>query len=149
MAETTIDTLIIDGTPITDYSDYYVLNELTYSQQPSRSINGVMDDLERIPSYNVPRLFVSFRYLNTQKFRNVLSAITRKKQFDITYYDIYDGNCYTKQFYLTPLERAKIFTRIDKNSNVIFEGIRDFSIELNGTLRETLNTEDPSEESSD
>ena len=40
-----LDTLIIDDIVIDFYSDYFVLNEKTYSVEPVRSANGIMEDL--------------------------------------------------------------------------------------------------------
>ena len=135
--ETTIDKVIINGTIIDYYSDYFVLNELTYSEEPVRSVVGALDDIDNIPSFVVPRLFLSFNFLDATQFRNLLRAVTSKKQFDITYYDQNDGVCYTRPFYLKPYSKTRIDTRI-KDEQVIFNGIRNLDLEFVATLRDEI-----------
>ena len=43
--------IIINTFDCSSFSDYFVLNELTYSEEPTRSINGVMDDLSKKQAY--------------------------------------------------------------------------------------------------
>lgn len=135
---TTIDKCIINGVTIDFYSDYFVLNEITYSQEPTRSVAGVLDDINNIPSVVIPRLFFSFNYLDSTSFRKLLTCILAKKEFDVTYYDFNDGVCYTRPFYLKPYSKTMIFTRMENESDVIFKGIRNFSFELVATMRDTL-----------
>lgn len=137
---TTLDTIIIDGNQVNGYSDYFILNELTYSVEPVRSANGVMEDLERIEKFIIPRIFVSFKYIEAVKFRRLISILNSKSIYNITYYDQNDGICYTRPFYLKPYSRAYIKHLVD-NGVAIFQGVRDFNIEFVCTLRDTLISE--------
>lgn len=141
---TTLDKIIIDGVEFSDYSDYFVLNEKTYSQEPVRSVVGVLDDIDTIPTFVVPRLFISYNYLDASKFRKLLTAITSKNQMIITYYDQNDGVSYTRPFYLKPYSKTRLFTRIE-NEEVVFKGIRGLELEFVATLRDEIE-EKPSEE---
>lgn len=130
-----LDTLIIDDTIIDFYSDYFVLNEKTYPVEPVRSANGVMEDLNALSTFVVPRLFVSFKFVNSNNFRKLLSAVNHNEIY-ITYYDLDSGNMYKRPFYLKPYSRANIYKQIDDNGNAIFNGIRGLELEFVATLRD-------------
>ena len=137
---TTIDTIIIDGNEFSGYSDYFILNELTYSVEPVRSANGIMEDLDEIDTFIVPRLFLEFKYLEASGFRRLITILNSKKIYQITYYDQNDGISYTRPFYLKPYSKTKLDTFV-KEGDAIFRGVRNFSIEFVCTLRDLLTSE--------
>lgn len=133
--QTTLDKIIIDGNEISGYSDYFVLNELTYTVEPVRSANGIMENLNGLTTFIVPRLFIDFNYLNVNDFRKLISIINSKNEYTITYLDQNDGVCYTRPFYLKPTSRSKIHTIVE-NGDAIFKGIKSLSLEFVCTLRD-------------
>ena len=133
-----LDTLIIDNITIDFYSDYFVLNEKTYSSEPVRSANGIMEDLNALPTFIVPRLFVSFNFLKADDFRKLLSAINNNEMY-ITYYDLDSGNMYKRPFYLKPYSRSNIYKKVE-DGNAIFKGIKGLDLEFVATLRDLEET---------
>lgn len=137
---TSLDTIIIDGQEVSGYSDYFILNELTYTVEPVRSSNGIMEDLEGIDTFIVPRMFIEFKYLEASEFRKLITMLNSNKIYQITYYDHNDSKCYTRPFYLKPYSKTKIDTCV-KDGDAIFRGIRNLSIEFVCTLRDLLASE--------
>ena len=133
-----VETLIIGSTNVTSYSDYFVLNELVYSQEPQRYNTGELEDLSLIDSFIVPRIFVDFIYLNVDKYRELLQALA-VKEFPITYYDPDDNTTKTKLFYLKPISRSKLYVKPTSNG-VEVKGVRDLSLEFVATLRDKVES---------
>lgn len=133
-----VETLIIGSTNVTSYSDYFVLNELVYSQEPQRYNTGELEDLSLIDSFIVPRIFVDFKYLNVDKYRELLQALAIK-EFPITYYDPDDNTTKTKLFYLKPISRSKLYVKPTSNG-VEVKGVRDLSLEFVATLRDKVES---------
>ena len=133
-----VETLIIGSTNVTSYSDYFVLNELVYSQEPQRYNTGELEDLSLIDSFIVPRIFVDFKYLNVDKYRELLQALS-VKEFPITYYDPDDNTTKTKLFYLKPISRSKLYVKPTSNG-VEVKGVRDLSLEFVATLRDEVES---------
>ena len=132
-----LDSIKINNIKIDSYSDYFVLNEKTYPVEPQRSANGVMEDLNAISTFIVPRLFLSFKYLNADKFRQLITIINNTNEYSIEYYDINDHNTKTRVFYLKPYSKANLFSRIE-NDEAVFKGVSNLSLEFVGTLREEV-----------
>lgn len=132
-----LDSIKINNIKIDSYSDYFVLNEKTYPVEPQRSANGVMEDLNAISTFIVPRLFLSFKYLNADKFRQLITIINNTNEYSIEYYDINDHNTKTRLFYLKPYSKANLFSRIE-NDEAVFKGVSNLSLEFVGTLREEV-----------
>lgn len=133
-----VETLIIGSTNVTSYSDYFVLNELVYSQEPQRYNTGELEDLSLIDSFIVPRIFVDFKYLSVDRYRELLKALA-VKEFPITYYDPDDNTTKTKLFYLKPISRSKLYVK-PTNIGVEVKGIRDLSLEFVATLRDNVKS---------
>ena len=133
-----IDTLIIDDVVIDFYSDYFVLNEKTYTVEPVRSANGIMEDLNALSTFVVPRLFLNFKFIKADDFRKLLSAINNNEVY-ITYYDLDSGNVYKRPFYLKPYSKANIYKKVDENG-AIFKGVRNLDLEFVATLRDLEET---------
>ena len=128
--------IIINTFDCSSFSDYFVLNELTYSEEPTRSINGVMSDLSKIQSFILTRIFVDFKFLPVSEYRQLLQAVSTK-EFPITYYDPDDNTTKTKKFYLKPVSRSKLYTKPTSNG-VEVKGVRDISLEFVATLRDDI-----------
>ena len=133
-----LETLQIGNTNVTSYSDYFVLNELVYSQEPQRYNTGELEDLSKIDSFIVPRIFVDFKYLDITKYRELLIALS-VKEFPITYYDPDDNTTKTKLFYLKPWSRSKLYVK-PTSDGVEARGVRDLSLEFVATLRDNVQS---------
>lgn len=130
-----LDTLIINDIVIDFYSDYFVLNEKTYPVEPVRSANGIMEDLNALSTFVVPRLFLNFKFIEIENFRKLLRAINNNEMY-ITYYDLDSGNMYKRPFYLKPYSRASIYKKVNENGDAIFNGIKNLDLEFVATLRD-------------
>ena len=133
-----LEILKIGNTNVTNYSDYFVLNELVYSQEPQRYNNGELEDLSKIDSFIVTRIFVDFKYLDIVKYRELLQALS-VKEFPITYYDPDYNTTETKLFYLKPLSRSKLYVK-PTSDGVEAKGVRDLSLEFVATLRDNVQS---------
>ena len=133
-----VETFKINDKDFTGYSDYFVLNELVYSQEPQRYNTGELEDLSKIDSFYVPRIFVDFKYLEISKYRELVKAL-EVKEFSLTYYDPDYDKVETKLFYLKPLSRSKLYVKPTSNG-VEAKGVRDLSLEFVATLRDNIQS---------
>lgn len=86
MATTNFMTITIDGIDVSKYSEYYVLNHITKKNEPKRSDAFTMTNINDIIQVEVPEIFVKFKYLPIELYRQIFKA-TRKSEFRVDYYD--------------------------------------------------------------
>lgn len=128
--------IIINTFDCSAFSDYFVLNELTYSEEPTRALDGTMSDLSKIQSFIVPRIFVDFNFLDIAQYRQLLQA-TSTKEFPITYYDPDNNETKTAKFYLKPVSRSKLYVK-PTSDGMDVRGVRNLSLEFVATLRDDI-----------
>ena len=124
-----LEKLKINNVEFTKYADYFVLNELVYTQEPTRGMDGTMEDLKGIDTFIVPRIFIDFNYLDIVDYRNLLKA-TSTLEFPIEYYDFDEDN-------LKPISRSKLYVK-PTSDGVEAKGIRNLSLEFVATLRDNV-----------
>lgn len=131
-----LEKLKINNVEFTKYADYFVLNELVYTQEPTRGMDGTMEDLKGIDTFIVPRIFIDFNYLDIVDYRNLLKA-TSTLEFPIEYYDFDEDKIKTQLFYLKPISRSKLYVK-PTSDGVEAKGIRNLSLEFVATLRDNV-----------
>lgn len=124
----------INGQEFGGYSTYDVMNSLTYSTSPERTLGGNIQNLDRIPRFNVVSIFLSYNlmpYSVYKLFVEKTMGLTSNPEFVVEYFDIDSGEVKTGYFYLAPATQKEVFY---KRGQV--EGIRNFTIELISTNNE-------------
>ena len=136
--ELQIDTITFDDIILTGYKAFSFIEEITYTEEPSRSINGTMSNLDNIPSFITPRLQIDFSLLTIDNFRNFLDRVKKKKEHRVTCYNIATNQVEEYSMYVAPLSMPKLFTLarvVNGQKKVELLGVRDYTIELIGTNR--------------
>lgn len=118
----------INGNPYMGYSDMWFFEELVMTEEPSRATgNGSMTNINDIPRYRVPHLYIDFKYFTIEKYRQFMADTQGVEQTIGATNPISDKIEYHKM-YLAPAERNKL-----RFFNGKYTGLLDFKIEFIGT----------------
>lgn len=120
--------IIINGFEFQGYSAFFCINTKTYVEEPQRTLDGSIPNINDYETFIVPRVKVSFKYMTIDEFRNFLKAI-EPNEFEVTYYDYELNKKVTHKMYCEPREMAKIF-----NKGYEILAIQEQEISLIGTL---------------
>jgi len=127
-----LNKVIINGQEFELYTDIFSLDTMTWTKEPTRSLDGSMPDINDIDRFPVPRLWIDFKYISIDDYRRLLSAVNAP-EFEVTYYNLETDSMVTHNMYIHPLDRYKIH---NKGKDLI--GIIGAGITLVGTLNEVL-----------
>lgn len=105
-----LQAITINGETFIGYSSFYCINTKTYVEEPSRTIDGSIPNINDYDTFIVPRVKISFDYMTITDFRRFLKAIT-PNEFNVTYYDYELDTMVSYKMYCEPREMAKIFNR--------------------------------------
>lgn len=128
---TALDRIEIDGITIQGYFQYSYLEEKTYAEQPTRSIDGTMQDLNSMDTFLTPRLIIKYNMMNIEDYRALMKLLKSKNTFNVTCYDIVENERVTKEMYFAPPPMPTIYQQY-----LVAMGISEYSIELIGTNRD-------------
>lgn len=102
--------ITINGEVFQGYSSFSCINTKTYVEEPQRTLDGSIPNINDYDTFIVPRVKVSFKYMTIQDFRRFLKAIT-PNEFPVTYYDYEIDKIVTYNMYCEPREMATIFNK--------------------------------------
>lgn len=126
--KTVLDQVEIDGNIIRGYMEYSFLNEKTYFEQPTRSLNGSIENINTYAAFLTPRLVIKYNMMNIQDYRNLMTLLQSKNEFTVTCYDPVLDKRVTHKMYAAPTQMPIIYQRY-----LMALGVQEFSIELIGT----------------
>jgi uncharacterized repeat protein (TIGR02543 family) len=124
------DWFTLDG-----YSSYDCLNSLTYVNAPERTIGGTIPNLSSIPTFIVTTLFITYKLMPYQTYKDFISHINNKVEFVIEYFDVDTGSMMTKKFYLAPQSQRELFYARRGGVRTI-DGILNITLEFISTNNE-------------
>lgn len=125
--------VIINGESFFGYSNVMNINTKTYVEEPSRTIDGSIPNINDYDTFVVPRFKITFKYMDIKEYRRLLKAVSGANEFDVTYYDVTIDKIVTHKMYCEPLEMNNLLNRGYK-----LLGMTDISISLIGTLNNIL-----------
>lgn len=120
--------IIINGQSFDLYTDIFSLDTMTWTEEPTRSLDGSMPDINTIDRFPVPRVWLDFGYITIADYRRLLTAVSIA-EFTVSYYNLETDSVVSYKMYVHPLDRYKIY---NKGINLI--GITGVGITLIGTL---------------
>jgi len=131
VTENRLEPIEINGEQFVGYSSFYCINTKTYVQEPERTLDGSIPNIEDYETFLVPRVKISFSYMTIDDFRRFLRAIT-PNEFNVKYYDYEIDQIVTHKMYIEPREMAEIYNRG-------FEILATTGLEISliGTLNDT------------
>ena len=105
--ENLIHEIIINGVTITNYSEYGFIHRKTYEEEPIRT-NGVIVNLNHYKTFLTPQLTFSFKYMDIDAYRTLMSLITATNEFDVICYDAINDIQLQAKMYFEPKEMAQL-----------------------------------------
>lgn len=125
-----LDRIWIDGCEISGYFEYSFMEEKSYKEQPVRSQDGTIVDLEQYSTFLTPRLIIKYNMMGIGDYRKLMTLLQSKNAFEVTCYDEVRDRHVTHEMYFAPPSMPIIYQKYLKAL-----GIQDCSIELIGTNR--------------
>lgn len=121
----------IDGNEIGGYLTYTALDAKSYLEEPSRSLTGVIENLNAYPTFLTPQVTLEFKYMNIETYRLIINIIQARNEHIVEYYDIVQDKMVTRKMYFKPEELPTIF---QKRLEIL--AVTNYKIELVGTNAE-------------
>jgi hypothetical protein len=132
--KTVLDQVEIDGNIIRGYMEYSFLNERSYFEQPTRSSNGAIENINTYATFLTPRLIIKYNMMNIEDYRNLMMLLQSKNEFNVTCYDPVLDKRVTHKMYAAPTQMPVIYQQY-----LMALGVQEFSIELIGTNNDVKN----------
>ena len=123
-----LDRIEINGNVFQGYFEYSFLSEKSYREQPVRSNDGSIPDINQYATFLTPRLIIKYNMMEIEDYRNLMTLLQSKNEFTVSCYDIVQNKRVTHKMYAAPSSMPIIY---QKYLNVL--GIQECSIELIGT----------------
>lgn len=118
----------INGNAYMGYSDCWFHYEMVMTEEPERSQgNGAMTNINDIPRYRVPHLWIDFKYMPIEQYRQFM-ADTQAVENVIGSVDPISDQIVYHKMYLAPAERNKL-----RFYGKEYTGILNLSLEFIGT----------------
>lgn len=127
-----IDRIEIDGCEIHGYFEYSFMEEKSYVEQPVRSIDGSIENLDDYTTFLTPRLIVKYNMMNIEDYRTLMTFLKSKNTFNVTCYDVVADRRVTHEMYFANPQMPVIYQRY-----LSALGVQEYTVELIGTNRRT------------
>lgn len=115
------------------YQGLLTVNTKTYVEEPTRSNDGSIPNINDYDTFVVPRCKVNFKYFNIEDYRRLCDAI-QSNEFTVKYYDKQFNEFVLHKMYCEPEEMVKLY-----NVGTDVFGVLDYEVSFIGTLND-LNT---------
>ena len=116
---------------VTGYAEYSYLEEKSYKEQPVRTSDGKIPEIEEYATFLTPRLIIKYNMMGIDDYRALMKMIKRKNSFVVTCYDVVEDKIVSKEMYVAPTSMPIIYQQY-----LIALGIQEFTIEFIGTNNE-------------
>jgi hypothetical protein len=123
-----LDRIEIDGCEIHGYFEYSFMEEKSYHEQPTRSQDGSIIELDNYTTFLTPRLIIKYNMMGIEDYRTLMTFLKSKNTFNVTCYDIVADRRVTHEMYFANPQMPIIYQRY-----LSALGIKDYTIELIGT----------------
>lgn len=123
-----LEPVIINGQSFNNYSSFLCVNTKTYVNEPERTNDGSIPDINDYDTFVVPRLKIKFDYMSISDFRRMLSAISTN-EFEVVYYDYETNKTVHHLMYIEPRDMAEIY-----NKGYELLGVIGYEFSFIGTL---------------
>lgn len=127
-----LDKIWVNGQEFTGmaYQGLLTVNTKTYVEEPTRSNDGSIPNINDYDTFVVPRCKVNFKYFNIQDYRMLCDAI-QSNEFYVKYYDKQHNEFVQHKMYCEPEEMAKLY-----NVGTDVFGVLDYEVSFIGTLND-------------
>lgn len=125
---TQLDRIELDGELITGYFNYSFLEEKSYVEEPTRSQDGSISNIDDIPFILTPRVIINYNMMQIEDYRKVQKLHKTKNAFYVSLYDLVENKRVSHQMYFATPSMPSIY---QKYLSVL--GVKEYQIELIGT----------------
>lgn len=125
---TQLDRVQIDGEEFSGFFEYTYLDEKTYFTEPSRSLDGTIENLNSYTSFLTAHLKMDYTYMQIEDYRRLMRLLNSKNEFTVTAYDIVNDTRVTRKMYFATPNMPKVHTRY-----LQAKGILNYTVELIAT----------------
>ncbi len=132
-----IHKVVIDGETFEDYGEFSFFWEKTYQKQPSRSIAGVISNLDTMPTFLVPHLKIKYSIMSVDDYRRLARLMISKNEFTVTCYDAIADENTTNKMYFLPDQMPQFLSIAHQATSGNWSeivGVMEYTIEMVGTL---------------
>ena len=84
-AKTQLDRIEIDGNIIRGYFEYSYLDEKSYFEQPTRSSNGAIENINSYASFLTPRIVIRYNMMHIDDYRKLMTLLQSKNEFTVIF----------------------------------------------------------------
>lgn len=112
------------------YQGLMTVNTKTYVEEPTRSNDGSIPNINDHDTFVVPRCKVNFKYFNIEDYRRLCNAVM-SNEFTVKYYDKQFNEFVLHKMYCEPEEMAKLY-----NVGTDVFGVLDYEVSFIGTLND-------------
>ena len=112
------------------YQGFLTVNTKTYVEEPTRSNDGSIPNINDYDTFVVPRCKVNFKYFNIDDYQRLCEAV-QSNEFYVEYYDKQFDTFVKHKMYCEPEEMAKLY-----NVGTDVFGVLDYEISFIGTLND-------------
>lgn len=113
---------------LTGYAEYSYLEEKSYSTQPVRTIEGIIEEIEEYKTFLTPRLIIKYNMMGIEDYRSLMKMLKKRNSFIVKCYDVVEDKIVTNSMY-----RATPSMPIIYQQYLMALGIQEYTIELIGT----------------
>ena len=111
------------------YQGLITVNTKTYVDEPKRTGDGSIPNINDHDTFVVPRAKINFKLLNIEDYQRLCRVLNMSNEFPVRYFDKQFGKFVTHYMYIEPLEMSKLF---NVGTRVI--GVLDYEVSFIGTL---------------
>ena len=111
------------------YQGLMTVNTKTYVEEPTRSNDGSIPNIDDHDTFIVPRCKVNFKFFNIRDYQRLCRVVNSANQFPVKFFDKQFGEFREYYMYAEPEEMAKMF-----NIGTSVIGLLDYEVSFIGTL---------------
>lgn len=113
------------------YQGLLSVNTKTYVEEPTRSNDGSIPNIEDHDTFFVPQVKFSLKYFSIGDYQRLCRAVNSSNEFPVRYWDKQFGDFRTYMMYMKPEEMHKLY-----NVRTSVFGVLDYEIEFVATLND-------------
>lgn len=122
---------LFDGKEVVEvlgYFEYSFLEEKSYTEQPVRSNDGSIEDIDNYKTFLTPRLIIKYNMMGIDDYRTLMKKLKENNGIILMCYDIVEDKRVKHEMYFAPPSMPIIYQKY-----LMALGIQEYSIEMIGT----------------
>ena len=117
------------------YFEYSYLEEKSYEEQPIRSSDGAIEEIDNYKTFLTPRLIVKYNMMGIEDYRKFMKLLKQYNGIIVQCYDLVEDKIVRNEMYVAPPQMPVIYQQY-----LMALGIQEYAIELIGTnTRSSIN----------